>query len=201
MDVRCAPFDRLGEHEVGELDDRGVVDPPLLVQGLEILLPHDLQVFVQLGDDVLEIHRLVEELVDRGGDVLLGRQHQLHRVTGLEPDGVDDRHVRRIGHGHDQLRPDAVDREREVLLDHFLGQEADDFDVDLVFGEVDHGNVELAPQESQQFRLLDEAGLDEDRSDPLLGLLLGIESVPQLLGGDDVPLQQDLPDFGCHYGH
>jgi hypothetical protein len=149
--VRGPPLDRVRQDEIDELDHGGIVQAPFELGGVDLLLPDDLQFVVQLRDDVLELERLVEKLVDRSGDILLGGHHEFHGVAGLEPDGVKDRHVGGIRDRNDQLRPHPVDRKRHVLLYHVLGKEADHFRVDLVLGQVDHRDIELPPEEGQQF--------------------------------------------------
>jgi len=201
VDVGRPPLDGLGQEVVRQLHDRRVVDGALEVGDLVLLLADDLEVLVEVGDDVLELHRAVEELVDRRGDVPLGGEDELDRVAGLEADPVDDRHAGGVGDGDDHLRAHAVDGEGEVLLHHLLGEQPHDIGVDLVFGKVHHGQTELAPEEGEELLLLDVPRLHQDRADPFMGPFLGFEGAAQLIGSEQVPFKEHFPDFRCDGRH
>ncbi|MBP2686040.1 MAG: hypothetical protein H6Q81_945 [Deltaproteobacteria bacterium] len=201
VDVRRAPLDRLGEEVIRQFHDGRVVDAPREVGGVDLLLPDDLEVLVEFGDDVPELHRAVEELVDLRRDLALGGENELHRVPRLEPDAVDDRHVGGVGHRNDHLRPHAVDGKGEVLLDHLLGEEADDLGIDLVFRKIDDREAELAAEVREELLFLDESGLHQDGSDPLVRLLLGFECTPQLVGADQVPFEKHFADLVDRHRH
>jgi len=138
VDVGRPVGHRLGDEEVHELDDGGVLDG----------LPGDVS-FVVLGQLVGgDLGHLVDlgveavEAVDGLRQLGAGGHDHLDVGAGDGPQVVDGQDVARIGHGHDEPVLGPGDGEGEEAAGHGLGQEGDRAPVDGVLGQVD----ELEPQ-------------------------------------------------------
>ena len=109
VDVGGPVRDRLGDEQVDELDDRGVVDD-LLDAGERV-------VFLVVVERVSQlVERLIAAVVavDRRHQVGLGGDDGLDVAAGQRADVVDREDVRRVGHRDDQPAVLVADRERDV---------------------------------------------------------------------------------------
>ena len=71
----------------------------------------------------------VNRFLDRG----FGGNHNLNVVAGHKFDVVKGKNIGRIGHGHNQGRSGAINRNHLVLLGHFRGNRRNDRRVDFKF--------------------------------------------------------------------
>ena len=163
VDVRRVALDGVGEDQVHELDDRGVLGFARQLADVDVVFVLDqLEIFdVEVRHHVGEGRRLVVVLVDRGLDRDFRRDDDLDVVAGEELDVVDREDVRGVGGGEDQRGAGAVDRNHGVLERHLLRDQLDDVAVDLELGEFDRRQAVLLRDEVGELGLLEVAELGD----------------------------------------
>ena len=168
VDVRGPLLDGVGEDQVHQLDDRGILGrlPQLGDVDVVVPLPEGLDVLVvEVLHDVLDHAGRVVVLVDGVLDGGLRRHHRLHLEAGHELDVVDGEDVAGVRHGDGQDVAGAIDGDDLVLLGDLRGDELDDDGVDLEVGQVDGGDAVLPAEERGDVVFADEPQLDEVRPD------------------------------------
>jgi hypothetical protein len=193
------------EHVVDDAHDRRVV-------GLALELPEVDGALGQLRgrrahvEPEVDLERVVESLAgDRGVrdlavrllDGLLDSARRADAEVDVEPGRppeIVQRHdVQGIGGGHDQLPARTLGGDDPVLARDLLGHELDDFRVEP--GQVLAGDrllAELRAQVLQQHVLVDQLHVDEDLPQSLAGLALALEGLVELVGGQDLVVDQHL---------
>ncbi len=145
MDIGGLLLDGVGEDQVDQLDDRGVLGGALQRADIDILfLPDDLEVLhLQVAHDVGQRRALVIELVDGGLDRALGDHDDFDVVAGHELDVVDGEDVGRITHRYDERGAGPVHRNDLVFMGDFRGYDLHHRGIDLIVGKVYGGNAVL----------------------------------------------------------
>ena len=190
VDVRRPVGHRLGDQQVDELDDRGVLDGlpgDALVFVVGQLLGGDLGHLVDLGVEAVEP-------VDGLGQLGPGGHDDLDLGAGDGPQVVDGQDVAGIGHGHQQPVVGPGHRQGEEAAGHGLGEEGDRTPVDGVLGQVDELQAELAGQRPHEDGLRDGAVLHQELADREAPLRLGFQGRVELGLGDQALGQQHLAE-------
>ena len=100
--------------------------------------------------------------------------------------------IGRIGHGDRERAAFALERKHDALGGHLGGNQLDDLRIDLEPGEIDRRHAILPGQDLGDLQLLDQPELDQDVAQPVLGVLLLGEGLPELLSGDQAFTEQDF---------
>ena len=202
MDVARTSLDRAVQQPVREPHDGTALGfSHQLVDGLAFVVignSVDDDIVLALDDALHHLaHRGVDMVVtrDRIEDLGRRRQHRLDEHAGVETQVLECRHIHGVGHRHDQcLAAFDLDRQREVLARHLLGDLGDRQFVDGHEVEVDQRHAELAMQQFHELAFRHCTLCDEHGAQHEAGALLfrdrGIE-----LGGRDQPgLDQQLAE-------
>ena len=151
-----------------------------------------------VGDDArhrldLGVHPGV--LLDRGLDVVGGRDHGQHVAAGDRADVVKRIDVGRIGHRDQQTSVTLPDRQGAIPTGQGLGQERGRERVDLEVGEIDELEAHLLGQRADEVGLFDHAQVDQDTTERLGCLSMLLEGDLQLLGLDVAEFDEDLAEL------
>ena len=195
MDIRRPFLDGVGQDQVHQFDDRGVLGGLAQFGGVDVvvLFPQRLDVLVvESLHDVLDQAGRVVVLVDGVLDGCFRRHHRLHLEPGHELDIVDGEDVARVRHGDGEDVAGAIDGDDLVLLGNLGWDELNDGRVDLEVREVDGGDAVLAAEKRRDVVFADEPQLDEVTPDPPAPRLLLLEGLVQLLPGDQGSLYQHI---------
>jgi hypothetical protein len=179
VDIGSAALDRVDEHLVDELDDRRVFVRRRIVAGrLALVVARaELEVFEAFGvvEPLDDGRGRVECLLDRALDLLLVDQDRFDDVVRLELDLVERMEVRRIGNADEEAVAALEQRQRLVLRDEILADEAKRNLGEIERLDVEQRDAELGRRRQRDLMAADEAVLDEpgpDR-DLLPGRVLG----------------------------
>ena len=178
---------RFLELEDVDLACRGLLVPldQLDVRGRALHLRHD------VGDaPALAVVRSIDGLPDRrlrghGGDHLKIR-HEAHIVQGEDVGGV--------AHGERQRIALELDGQDLVFAGDLLRDELEDVGVDVQLGERDRLDPVLAGQEGDQVLFGDEAELDEDATELVVGALLLLQGARELLVVDQSLADEEIAE-------
>ena len=198
MDVAGAVAHRVGDEHVDQLDDAelgagggGLLDAHLLLDLLDVLhlggeVGHQVG-GAAVGGDVPVVP------LDGHGDVLEGAQDGRDAQLGLVAEVVEQAQVGGVHHGHDQLVLVLLQGDAMVFAGHALRDQGHHVEIGggvLLGGR--HRHAQLAGQEVGLLELVDEAQGDQGVAQAQVGgLLLEVQGLLQLQGGDDAVLDQD----------
>ena len=200
VDVRGAALHRVGEQRSDEPHD-----------GLRVRVAGGLQALVvdlarfDLVQDAVDGEVVAVILFDRTRDLGLPREPQLEVQLAPEPRAhlVDRDDVVGVGDGDDQAAPFGVQRDGEdvVALGEVPRDQLQRRGVHHDLGQVDAAKAELLGQRIAQRGLGDEAQIDQQLADGLVGLELLEQGDAQLVLGQDALQDQDLPDVALGLVH
>jgi hypothetical protein len=204
VDVRRRLLDRVGQDQVHQLDDRGVLGGLAELRGVDgvlvVLQRLDVLVVERLHDVFDHAGRIVV-LVDRVPDGGLRRDDGLDLEPGHELDVVDGEDVARVGHGDGEDVACAIDGDDLVFLRDLGRDELNDDPVDLEVGQVDGGDAVLAAQERRDVVFADEPQLHQVGADAAARRLLLLQGLVELFAGDEGRLDEHVAKAhgaGCH---
>ena len=185
VDVRRPVLHRLGDEQVDELDDRGVLHHLLHRGEVLFVLP-----FARgFGGDVLDIAVHAVVAVDGVQDRRAGRDDGSDLCVGDRADVVDREDVRRVGHRHDQAALVPCHRQGLVAAGQGVGDEPRRAGVDGELAEVEE------VEGCHQIRLGDQLLVDEDAPERLARPRLLVQRRRQLLAGEQLTGDEQLPQL------
>ncbi len=150
VNVAGAALDRVGQHQVHQLDDGSFVGSLLKLAEIHLLL-FGLQLDVGVAELSHRLHDLLEVFflrravgfLDAVGNRTLGSHHRLNVEAGHELDIVHGEHVGRIDHGDGERRAYATQRQDLVTLGRLERNQLDDGRINFEIGEINSGNAIL----------------------------------------------------------
>ena len=99
-----------------------------------------------------------------------------------------------IGHGDGQRAAFALERKHDALGGHLGRNQLDDLRIHLEPGEIDRRHAILPGQDLGDLQLLNQPELHQDVAQPVLGVLLLREGLPELLSGNQAFTEQDFTE-------
>ncbi len=198
VNVAGAPLDGVGQDQVHQLDDGRFLGRAFQLGEVHLLFfGGEFQVRGFLAGEVLHhlgefffALRLAVELGDGFGDGGLRGHHRLDVEAGHELDVVHREDVGGIGHRDGQRRADARKRNDLVADRGILRDQLDDGGIHFVILQIDGGNAVLAGKHTRNLIIADEAELHQTRPQPAAARLLMFQGLPELVGRDQVFLDQ-----------
>src|SRR5580700_5374148 len=141
---------------------------------------------------------LAVELGNGFGNRRLGGHHRFDVETGHELNVVHGEDVGRIGHRNGQGRAYPGERNNLIADGGVLRDQLDNGGVDLIILQIDGGNPVLAGKHTRYLVVADEAELHQARPQPGPAGFLVIQGLTELVGGDQVFLDQYFAEPGRH---
>jgi len=159
-----------------------------------LLFLHHLHI-AEVSDDL--IHRVPRGVVFRDGliNVLLRGEDFLDFAPGMVTQGVNGEEVGRIDHGHRESVLDSKEGQHLIAARQLHRHRAQDGRIDGVGIDPHLGKVELHTQSVEELIFRQPAFFDENRADLFRRLPLDLECLLELLGRDELALQENLADL------
>ncbi len=195
MNITGAALDRVGQHQVDELNDRGLIGSLLKLLELEFMLfglHLDVAGFAEIAHrlhyvfEVFFLFSRAVSLIDALDDGAFRSHHRLDIEAGHELDVVHGEDVGGIDHGDGEGGAHAAQRKNLVALRGFKRNQLDDGGVDFKIRKIDGGHAVLAREEVGDILVGEEPQLHESRRKADMRLLLKLGRLFQLLWGDDL---------------
>ena len=198
VNIAGASLDRVGQDQVDQLDDGSFLGRAFQLGEVHFLFfGGEFQVRGFLAGEVLHhlgelffALRLAVELGNGFGNRRLGGHHRFDVEAGHELNVVHGEDVGRIGHRNGQRRANPRERNDLVADGSVLRDQLDDGGVDFVILQIDGGNAVLAGKHTRNLIVADEAELHQARPQPASARLLMFQGLPELVGRDQVFLDQ-----------
>ncbi len=207
MDVGRPAFDRVGQNDVDEPDDRCFVG--LLGQGVDVELfgliveyfeVAAATVLVEVFHDLLEFEGVggAVVFVDGATDCALGRDDRLDVVAGHELDVIHREHVGGVQHGDGDLGAGLGHRHDGVLAGDVGGNDLHHRFIYFNLGQADGRDAKVLGEEPDQVFLVQQAHLDQIGTQSPTLLALFTKRLSQLLLGDFPCLDQEFAQPIAH---
>jgi hypothetical protein len=198
VDVARALLDRVEEDGVDEADDRRALGLLLQLHEVDVVtIDGEIDLFLgELREHVVVVRGAagVVGALDRGDDPGLRGHDRLDVEAREELDVVDGVEVRRIGHGHDERRAGARERDDLVLLADLARDELDEVGLHLVLVQVDRGDAVLGREEMGDFPVGNVAELCQGVAEVRAVLALLFLRLAELLEADELLADEELAE-------
>jgi hypothetical protein len=129
-----------------------------------------------------------------GLDLARRRDHEANAAVDSRAAGVLCGLAGRVGDGDQQHVALEAERDRPTGSRYPLGHERDSIRAHVDLGEVDELEPFLLGQERPEVALADQAAREQDLTEAPAGLPSLDESVPQVVGTDEVVAQEQAPE-------